>query len=202
MTRFRGDHHGFTYPPTAAQFVRRAETTIHLFGRCELASSFWNFLNRAFGWTPILLNDISSLIDIITLMGYPSRKEKMTLWDCFVRAFFWNIWLEHNARIFTDKNCYFDQFWITPLFWLSIGASFHYHLVNITCLPSLTNGGVSCNFTFSFLPPLLAWVFIFYDRIFVSFHIINEWLLFPIRKKHILPFPFYGLLTLLLFWFL
>lgn len=54
-------------------------------------------------------DDVFTLIPIV-LLGHPFKREKKLLWVCFVWAFLWNIWLERNARIFTDKHRDFDLF--------------------------------------------------------------------------------------------
>ena len=79
---------------------------------------------------------VFSLLSYI-LTGHPLVSEKKILWQNFVSAFIWNLWLECNARMFLDNKqsyCSFvESTSILGLSWSKLSSPFcNYSLSTFT----------------------------------------------------------------------
>jgi len=82
---------------------QQEETINHLLNLCSYTSTLWNWVADVFNQTERNENDIT-----ITLKNWKrdfSDNETMnTTWALIPGFLAWNVWKEHNNRIFKDKT--------------------------------------------------------------------------------------------------
>lgn len=107
--------------------LRNSKIAPHIFNHCLFANIFWEFITESFNWSAPRPHDIHDLLSFY-LVGHPFRNEKKTLWECFIRAFLWNLWLERNARIFKEKSqsiqSFLEHTTFTALTWCKLSSPF------------------------------------------------------------------------------
>ncbi|CAL2278177.1 unnamed protein product [Prunus armeniaca] len=99
------------------------ENVDHLFLHCPFSLSLW--------WT--LLREVKTVwvipkgcFDLLCSHFVISGRGKgaSTLWGCLVQSVFWNIWLEHNRRIFDEyEGAGVGELWDRVKFWAALWAS-------------------------------------------------------------------------------
>ncbi|XP_015950039.1 uncharacterized protein LOC107474903 [Arachis duranensis] len=85
---------------------KEVESVNHLFLLCELTRQVWCSWLWSFGEVWAIHGTIRTLFESWT--GWHMRKREQKRWLAGFFAVIWNIWVEHNARIFNNKEAGVD----------------------------------------------------------------------------------------------
>jgi hypothetical protein len=109
------------------------ETSNHLFLRCTLFGSVWNFISQWLGVVTVMPSDVKGHFDQFRHLGGAS-KSRQSLLQVIWCATMWEIWKERNNRIFNEKNSSImqvvDRIKLLTFKWLKVkfaSLPFNYH---------------------------------------------------------------------------
>ena len=99
------------------------ESIHHVFLQCEFARMLWFKMFREFG---VALNVPDNILNLLNGCSYARWSTKVKkLWVCAVWAVLWGIWIERNARVFSDVYDSVHNLWDKILYWVAIWIKNH-----------------------------------------------------------------------------
>lgn len=88
--------------PTTCLFCDENESIARLFLHCSFVKTVWSEISNKLHWFFSMPADTSAVLQAQNLLQH--NKASNVVWNMIPAAILWNIWKEHNGRVFPDTS--------------------------------------------------------------------------------------------------